>query len=216
MRVWRPALLRLRNLSPTQRRFFSTPSTPRRKLIPPLQNGRTIAAMNPSRSTLCTEHRLARLIAWTRLVLVWIAGLFFNEAFEPSLRRLDRYGFISLRTLKRRVRNLIIIHAAQHLGVRAGANLRPRQDFAARGFSRRLRPRHFLRSIAGVRLRRALRSRDPATLISNLLTALREIDKLARSVARRLTRLAPLLVARPPCTVLRTLAVTAPCAADSS
>jgi len=171
--------------------------------------------MKQSRSTLCTEQRLARFITWARLMLGWVAMLMFSIGFKPDTRRLRRHGSVSVDGLARMVRNLIIIRASQ---IMPAPTLRapPRRNFAPAGFTRRLERRQFLRSCAGSRLRRALRGRDPATRISVLLAALRDIDALARLVKRRLTRLRPVLPTEPPHDALRTLAIHAPCAADSS
>jgi len=171
--------------------------------------------MKQSRSTPCTEQRLARFITWARLMLGWIAMLMVSTGFKPDPRRLRRYGHLSLDRLARMVRNLIIIRACQ---IMPAPRLRapPRRNVAPAGFTRRLERRQFLRSFAGSRLRRALRARDPATRISVLLAALRDIDVLARLVKRRLTRLRPVQPTEPPHDALRTLAIHAPCAADSS
>jgi len=171
--------------------------------------------MNPSQSNLCTEHRLARLAAWARLMLGWIAMLMFSAGFKPNRRRLHRYGDLSVHRLARMVRNLIIIRACQ---TAPPPTLRPppRRNFAPTGFARRLHPRGFLRACAGSRLRRALRARDPATRISLLLGALCNLDAMATLVKRRLTRLRPVLPTRPPHDACRTLAALAPYATDSS
>jgi hypothetical protein len=170
--------------------------------------------MNSSRTPICTTHRLARLIAWTRLVLAWVAMLMFSAAPKINARRLGRFANLSLDSLARRVRNLIIIRAAQLMNPRRRA--KQRFNFAASGFTRRTIPRQLLRSIGGSRLRRALGHCDPAARISMLLEALRDIDALARRIARYLTRLAPIIAVQPPQDAARTLAAFAPRAADSS
>jgi hypothetical protein len=89
--------------------------------------------MNPSRTPIITEHRLARLIAWTRLALAWVAMLMFSAAPKVSTRRLERFANLSLDSLARRVRNLIIIRAVQFLNPRRAP--RQRFNFAPAGFA---------------------------------------------------------------------------------
>ncbi len=169
--------------------------------------------MNTPRSAPITERRLARLIAWTLLVLAWIAAFMFDREFRPGARRLHRFAFLSLPALKRCVRNLIVVRAALLLPARPE---RARRNHAPAGFTRRLEPRQALRSIAGARLRRALRARAPGELISVLIAALRDIDTLARAIAYPRTRLAPMLIVRPPRAALHTRPAPQPCAINSS
>ncbi|MBC7769728.1 MAG: hypothetical protein H7124_13185 [Phycisphaerales bacterium] len=172
--------------------------------------------MTPSPTTSNTEHRrLARLIAWARLALVWFAMLMFAAAPPRNRRRLGRFALLSLDDLARLVRNLILARAAQLAGV-GRAKRAPCRNYAPSGFSRRLRPRQVARSLAGSRLRRALRHRDRATRISILLAALRDLDAHARNVARKLTRLAPIIALQPPHHAVRTLARLPLVAADTS
>lgn len=170
--------------------------------------------MTSSQSTLISAQRLARLTAWTRLALMWFAMFLFAPAALTNIRRLNRFGFLSLDDLTRCVRDLIVIRAAQIM--RTPPQPRQRFDYAQPGFRRRMHPRQLIRAAAGSRLRRALRHRDMATRISILLAALRDLDAFARAIARKLTRLAPILACAPPHNSVRTLACAAPYAADSS
>lgn len=170
--------------------------------------------MTSSRSTPISARRLARLTAWTRLVLVWFAMFLFAPSPPDNLRRVNRFGFLSLDALALCVRDLIVIRAAQMIA--AAPQRRPRLDYATTGFRRRLHPRQLIRAAAGARLRRALRHHDPATRISILLAALRDLDRFARAIARKLTRLTPIVIAAPRAVRLCTQIQPIPCAADSS
>lgn len=170
--------------------------------------------MTPSRSTPISAQRLTRLTAWTRLALMWFAMFLLAPAALTNIRRLNRFGFLSLDDLTRCVRDLIVIRAAQIM--RTPPQRRQRFDYAPPGFRRRMQPRQLIRAAAGARLRRALRHRDMATRISILLASLRDLDGFARAIARKLTRLAPILACAPPRESVRILACVAPYAADSS
>jgi len=171
----------------------------------------------PFRSTLCTEHRLARLAAWARLMLAWIAMLLFaDDTPRPNRRHIKRYG-VSLDSMARMVRNLMIIRAAQL----TRPNLRTRRqcpNYAPRGFAKRMRPRHAPRSVAGSRLRRALRRGDAGGRIALLLDLLANLDAaVAKFMPKpRRTRLSPLIVTGPAPDAVRSLAAPIAFATDSS
>lgn len=59
-------------------------------------------------------------------------------------------------------------------------------------------------------------ARDPGELLALMVAALRDIDALARVMAYPRTRLAPMLIVRPPHDCLRALAAPRPCAINSS
>jgi hypothetical protein len=165
-----------------------------------------------------SSHRLVRLIAWARLALAWAAMMLFSEdAPRPTRRRIRRYGLLSLDRLERLVRNLVLIRAAQ-LARRPAR--RCTFAFAPAGFRRRRRTRQLLRAVAGSRLRRALRDRDPAKRMARLVQALADIETLARRIVRRLpkglTRVRALVAVRPPHERIRSLAAPARCTCDSS
>jgi hypothetical protein len=167
-----------------------------------------------------SAHRLARLLAWARLALAWAAMVLFSEdAPLLDLRRcIRRVRLLSLDRLARMVRNLVIVRAAQMAGPRA--RRRTVRAFAPPGFARRMRPSRILRSCGGSALRRVLRDRDPARRMARITEALRDIDRLARKLVRRLrrglTRLRPLVMRRPPSSLVCSFAAPAPFAADTS
>jgi hypothetical protein len=167
-----------------------------------------------------SNHRLARLLAWARLALAWAAMMLFSDSAPLlDLRRcIQRFRLLSLDRLARLVRNLVIIRAAQMAGPRA--RRRSARASASPGFVRRMRPARILRSCGGSQLRRVLRDRDPARRMARIIEALRDIDQLARKLVRRLrrglTRLRPLVMRRPPSSLVCSLAAPAPFAADTS
>jgi hypothetical protein len=179
-----------------------------------------IAAMNTSRST-SSAHRFARLIAWTKLMLGWVAMLLCaGAAPRPSRRHIrKRYRFLDLEDLRIRVRNLVIIRAGQIAGRRRVRQL-VRRDAPA-GFVRRRSLRAFLRRISGAWLCRRLRCKGgPGERIAHLLGVLAELDALAEKLARRwargLYRFCPLVMTRAWAAPVRSLCASAPAAADSS
>lgn len=167
-----------------------------------------------------SAHRFARLLAWARLALAWAAMMLFSDdAPLLDLRRcIRRFRLLSLDRLARMVRNLVIVRAAQMAGPRA--RRRTARSFAPPGFARRKRPARILRSCGGSALRRALRDRDPARRMTRIIQALRDIDQWARKLVRRLrrglTRLRPLVMRRPPSSLVCSLAAPAAFAADTS
>ncbi|MGE0187673.1 MAG: hypothetical protein AB7Q23_17975, partial [Hyphomonadaceae bacterium] len=134
-----------------------------------------------------SSHRLKRIALWAMAMLLWIAAVCGGAA--PSRRHLQQRGDTRLDELARMVRNLVI--------VRAVAMVKPPRRPARHGPRRR--PRHYLRSCAGAELRRLLRARDPQHRVLRLIAALRDLAayaaRLARRLARGLTRLAPLAAA---------------------
>ena len=178
--------------------------------------------MNTSRSTLCSEHRLARYLAWARLALAWIAMMLLSGETPRARRRIvrRRYCLLDPGVMTRLVRNLVIIRAAQ---LSRRRRRRPNLlDSTPADFTRRTRvDAAWLRRVGGSRLRRSLTSEGGvAARISRLLAALSQIDALARRLGRRLrrglTRLRPIVMTRVPQDACTSLAEPAPCAADSS
>lgn len=171
--------------------------------------------------SLINPYRIARLVAWLSAMLAWAMSVLYAHA-SPSRRRIrQRYGFLSLGRIERLVRALIIVRATELTRLRARPGFRGARNAAARGFRRRTAPGAWLRAIAGSRLRRALKHRDPAQHIQRLLVALGDIDGFARRylvrrAARRLTRRRPILLLAPPAALLIARPMPQPCAANTS
>ncbi|MGD9982277.1 MAG: hypothetical protein AB7H66_13125 [Hyphomonadaceae bacterium] len=162
-----------------------------------------------------SQHRRARLIAWTLAMLAWLAWVFVADR-APSRRHMrQRYGLISLDRLARKVALLILVRAGELAHKRRRAN-----PFLARCRGRARQPRHICRSIIGSRLRRALKHRDFTTRITILTDALRRLDVWARRYVRQmrrgLTRLWPIRAKPAPSAPLSTLAAPGIFFADSS
>ncbi|MEQ1812100.1 MAG: hypothetical protein ABL889_19385 [Terricaulis sp.] len=152
-----------------------------------------------------SNHRLARLGLWLLALLAWCACGRIGE------RQRRRYGEVSLETLERAARNLIIIGAAQLLS--------PRKRAARRYHAKPARTS--LRAIAGVWLRRRLRTEsDLSARARHLLAVFRDWRVLAAELAHRrskgLTRLAPIILRPEPTAPVCVLAFAAPVAADTS
>jgi hypothetical protein len=166
--------------------------------------------MNPNRP-LHTKHRLQRYILWTLAMLQWIAAVLSGR--DVSGRRLAQRGGVSLAWVTRRVTYLLLIRAG-----RIGRfQRRGRIHYWRHG--RDLRRRHYLRSLLGAKLRRALKHKDFAKHVANLIDVLRNLDKYAAQLAHnlrrrhRLWRIAPPLA---PAAALCGALACAPVFADSS
>jgi hypothetical protein len=172
-----------------------------------------------SQSTLISEHRLARFVAWLGGFLLWLAtGA--PRTTRAHQRRHQRYRHIGAGALVRAVRDLVIIRAAQ-LMPEAPPSTRPRHDFAPAGFTARVAVPATLRAIAGVWLRRRLKIRGSfAEQVAHLIEALKHIRGLGAWLAwrrrRRLTRLRPIVLVRPPRARMSSLTQDVPAAQDSS
>lgn len=129
-----------------------------------------------------SPHRRARLIAWALALLAWVHAVFYG-AHIMSRRRLRQRGcFLSLDGVAYIVARLIVIRAAELIGPR-----RPRtRHIRDRGVN--LKRRHFMRSVIGSRLRRALKHRDVTQRIALLIAALNALDTWAARFADRLRR----------------------------
>jgi hypothetical protein len=167
-------------------------------------------------------HRIARLIAWLRAMLAWAASVLFADTARPSRRHIrQRYRFLSLDPLARLVRDLAIVRATDLVHLRSRPRSRGVRNAAAHGFRRRTTRGAWTRTIAGSRLRNALKHRDPAQRIHRLLAAIADIDAFARRylvprAKRRLTRLFPVLMFAPAAAPLVSCTAPDPCAADTS
>jgi hypothetical protein len=163
-------------------------------------------------------HRLARLIVWAQAMIVWAAAVFFGDAVCKRRHIRQRYRLLSLDTLARLVRNLMIARAVELFSVRRG---RAPSKYLPPGFRRRRRLGNILRQAAGARLRRFLRAGDFAARFARLAQIIANIDEYCRKFllprARRgLTRLYAILLVRPPHDPARSLAAPAIAFADSS
>ncbi len=168
-----------------------------------------------------TAHRKTRLVAWARLLLVWLGvRLFRDSGGRISERHLLARGlYLNLDAVARTINNIIILHASAKLGRGTGHPPKLR-NYASSGFSRRTRVRSITRAGRGSWLRKRLRHHDLLTRFLMIVSALNNIDALADRAARRLahglTRLFAIRLVRPPHERVSTLAITPVLAADSS
>ncbi len=115
---------------------------------------------------------------------------------------------------------LVLLHAQQNTPQRSARLLPP--PSAPRGFIKRrtTQPARITRAAIGVRLRRSLRGADAFENLCALFRALwliqRNAAKVAKRLARGLTRLCPLIAAQPPADAITFFAPRSPAAADSS
>ena len=124
-----------------------------------------------------TQHRLQRSILWTLAMLSWFAAVLFDNR-PIGKRHAKQRGGLSLAWLTRMVSALIMIRALHIIGRTPPL----RQRYWMRGCD--TRPSHFIRSLLGARLRRALNHKDPATHVAQLMRVLRNLDSYAAHLAR--------------------------------
>jgi hypothetical protein len=164
-----------------------------------------------------SQHRFKRLAAWAMLMLAWMLAAFSSDAAHGGRRARRRSG-ANLDRVARMVCALIAVRAAMLSKGRRKPYQRRRQ-FAPRGFAQRT-PSHVWRSAFGSALRQRLYAHDPRQRIAKLSVALRELDQLAGAFARRMlrgfTRLAPIVLVRPPRETVRMLAAPPASGVDSS
>jgi hypothetical protein len=166
-----------------------------------------------------TAHRKTRLVAWARLLLVWLGiAMFRDSGGRISERHLLSRG-LYLNAVARTINNIIVLHACAKLGMGTGHPPKLR-NYASSGFSRRTRARSVVRAGRGSYLRKRLQHRDLLTRFLLIVNALNNVDTLAdraaRRLARGLTRLFGIRLVRPPQDAARTLATPPVLAADSS
>jgi hypothetical protein len=143
-------------------------------------------------------------------MLRWIAAVVFAGQAVTARQVRARHKRVSLDGLTRLVIQLLIVRSAE-LARRKCRRLR----FFRHG--RDLKRRHFIRSLLGARLRRALKPKTLAARIDALIRALRDLDLYARQLAnRRLTRLWSIKPASTPAALIPALPVSASAFADSS
>jgi hypothetical protein len=168
-----------------------------------------------------TQHRKTRLIAWARLLLVWLGVRLFRDSGGRISERhlLSRGLYLDLDAVARTINNIILLHACAKLGMGTGHPPKLR-NYASTGFSRRTRVRSITRAGRGSWLRKRLRHRDLLTRFLLIVNALNNADTLADRAARRLahglTRLFAIRAVRPPHDAVCELAAPAAFAADSS
>lgn len=163
--------------------------------------------------------RLARLIAWAVAMLVWVGDALLGEG-APNRRRLRQRGrFLSLDRLARFTCWLALIRAVEIAGIRWRG--RVVRNTAPAGFRRRTVPCAQTRACIGARLRKAMRSGDPAARMRFITAALADIDAFARRhlvarVLRRLTKRCAVVLFAPPAAALLGAPALPPACADSS
>lgn len=167
-----------------------------------------------SHRPILSQHRLRRLVLWALAMLRWLRAVLFSD--QPLVwRHLRRFEEASLGGLAHLTRHLLIVRA---LDLAGPPPLRRTFSFWRRG--RDMRRAHFWRSALGAKLRRALRSRDPATHMTRLIDVLSNLDTYAVQLARRfrsgLPRLSRTAAPVAPDAMLGALFAYAPDAADSS
>jgi hypothetical protein len=112
-------------------------------------------------------------------MLTWIAAALSGA--EPNWRRLrQRRRKMSIERLSTMVKQLILLRAAEIAGLKRNKRL----TYFKHG--RDLRRRHFMRSLYGSNLRRALDHRDPIARIAILIDALIHLEARAARFAKRL------------------------------
>jgi hypothetical protein len=136
-------------------------------------------AHETTRTPQLTQHRRQRLVLWALAMLTWIASVLTGRALSARHVR-QRHRKASLDGLTLMVKQLILLRA----GEIAGPVRRRRLRFFKHG--RDLRRRHYMRSVFGSKLRRALNRRDPIARIAILIHALTHLDTWAARFAKRL------------------------------
>jgi hypothetical protein len=126
-----------------------------------------------------TQHRLQRLTLCTLALLHWIAAIF--SGLTPTARQRAQRGHISLAGLKRRVIALIIFRALRLIG--------PRRSVPHWRHGRDLGRSHFMRSLLGAKLRRALNHKHAPTHVAQLIAILRDLNAYVERMAYRLRHL---------------------------
>jgi hypothetical protein len=133
-----------------------------------------------SHRPILTQHRLQRLALWLLTLLHWIAAIWSANRPAHARHRRQR-GDISLDWVSRWVGALITVRALNMLRPRPR---RMRFLYWRPAFN--ARPSHFQRSLYGAKLRRALKHKDPATHIAQLIAVLRNLDAHAADLALRI------------------------------
>jgi len=171
------------------------------------------------RSTPTAERKLARLVARAWLTLAWIGAALFGDTLRINRRYIrQRFVWLDLDRIARVVACLVIARAQQ---LRHRISVRPLRNCAAPGFTRRIRRGHYLRTVFGSALRKALKHPNLAQRFGRIVRALASIDRLARRIIHRLrrgmTRTCPVLAVRPPHTSVSSVAAApaVPCADTS-
>ncbi|WP_135209854.1 hypothetical protein [Vitreimonas flagellata] len=169
-------------------------------------------------ATPLTTHRCARLVAWGRLMLVWLSAVMFADRRGSRRHMRARYPMCDSNRFARYIGNFILVRAlADKPHLRASGLL---QQDPRPGLHTKARPQRALRAARGSVLRKCLRHRDLRTRFGIFMYALDNLDALARvlspQLARRLTRLQPILMRPRAADALRTLTTPEVLSADSS
>lgn len=143
-------------------------------------------------------------------MLRWIAAVLFADRAVTTRQLCARHGSISLDGLTRLAVQLLIIRSAEL------APSKPRRLCFFR-HGRDLKRRHYIRSLLGARLRRALKPRRLAARIDALIRVLRDLDLYARQLMKRcLTRLWCVKPAPTPAATIQSAPIPALAFPDSS
>jgi len=160
---------------------------------------------------LTTSHRRQRLVLWALAMLSWIAAVLFAGKHLTARQLRQRHRRVSIDGLARLITQLIIVRAGELGRWRRHGRLR----FWRRGCD--LRRRHYIRSLLGSRLRRALNHKNLAARLAQLIHVLRHLDVFARQLSRRrLTRLWSIAPAPTPAAPIFGAPAPAPALSDSS
>lgn len=135
--------------------------------------------MDKPQPPIITEHRRKRLTLWALTVLGWLHGLLFGTRDVSARQFNQRFHHILFEDLTRTAIAILIARTLQLL-----PRIRHRVHPWKHG--RSLRRSHFLRSMLGARLRSQLKHKDLATRIARLTAMLRDLDKHAGQLARRI------------------------------
>jgi hypothetical protein len=159
---------------------------------------------------LTTSHRRQRLVLWALAMLTWIAAvLFAGQRITPRQVR-QRHKSVSLERLTRLTIQLLLVRSAE-------LARRPRIRIIYYKHGRDRRRRHFIRSLLGAQLRRALTRKDLAARVAQLIHVLRHLDHFARALfRRRLTRLWRVVPQLAPSVALHGAPAPSPAFSDSS
>ena len=175
--------------SPVIPHLRRTKPSKQRNLSDPLPTTRILASVHRN---LISDHRLARLLTWARLWLVWalsVLGALCGDWLREELDYIAR-GVVSV---------LVIKAAKRARPSKRGRHLRPLH--APRGFRMRAHMSAGRRRFLGARIRRALAGRDGSARIAAIQRMLREAERWIAYLARRfgrLTRMRPIVLVAPP------------------
>ncbi len=151
-------------------------------------------------------------------MLVWLSAVMFADHRAARRHIRTRYHMFDPNRFARYIGNLILMRTlADKPNLRAQGLL---QQNPRLGLNTKARPQRVLRAARGSHLRKLLRHRDLRTRFGIFMYALDHLDALARvlspHLARRLTRLQPILMHPCAAEALRALAAPEVRGAESS